>query len=108
MLERDRHNRTPLHTAAEVGRPDIVKCLLLSDNPHLNVNLIDRHGWTPLHTACHRGDLTIIELLLTGGMGGLHSPDWVERSGRPPLSNNMYTTLFFFFFFSLRLGFKWL
>lgn len=55
--------KTPLQTAIEYGRVEIVKLLLKMPtvSPH---GIVDKYNRTPLHIACWKGHEAIVELLL--------------------------------------------
>ena len=55
---------TPLHAAAEAGRPDCVQVLL---EHGANVNQAQEGGLTALHMAARHGHLDVIQLLLDAG-----------------------------------------
>ena len=55
---------TPLHAAAEAGRPDCVQVLL---EHGANVNQAQEGGLTALHMAARHGHLDVLQLLLDAG-----------------------------------------
>jgi ankyrin repeat protein len=55
---------TPLHSAAVIGRADIVKLLLSHADIDININSTTRKRRTPLHEAVSSGHLRVVELLL--------------------------------------------
>lgn len=58
-------NRSLLHLAAERGRIDFLKCLLI---PGGVVNLRDKRGYTPLHSAVVGGDPSCIRAIAHHGV----------------------------------------
>lgn len=57
--------RTPLQSAAEAGRLDIVQLLLLSDPAAINGPPISPHGRTALQAAAGQGHHAVVEYLLS-------------------------------------------
>gem|GEM_PF-4302257 len=62
--ELDNQQNTPLHLAAIVGLPDVVKSLIENG---AKLNEIDYRGFTPLHYAALRGNLDVFNSLLDAG-----------------------------------------
>ena len=62
---KDKEGNTPLHSACEQGRLDLVKKLLLKETgERVDVNAYSLSGKTPLHRAVEKGHTDIVELLL--------------------------------------------
>lgn len=79
-IDKDRHDRTALHVAAESGRDAAVRAI--ASAPDANVDAVDTRGWTPLHVAAnagHRG--AVVFLLLKGANAQLKT----VREGDSPL-----------------------
>ncbi len=68
--ERDNRGETPLHCAAQGGRPEVVECLVES-GAEVDARVSDMFGWTALHMAAADGyrysAMQSIEWLLMGG-----------------------------------------
>ncbi|KIE05195.1 hypothetical protein NF27_EI00020 [Candidatus Jidaibacter acanthamoeba] len=64
----DKHGRTALHHAAELGYDRIIE-LLLSNDPAAKINIQDNIRETALHMACFSGNLNAAKLLIKGGIG---------------------------------------
>jgi ankyrin repeat protein len=62
MCKRAGYGPTPLHSAAVIGRADIVKLFL--SRPDIDINSTTWKGRTPLHEAVSSGHLRVVELLL--------------------------------------------
>lgn len=71
---RDDFERTPLHTAAEAGRPDLIALLL---ERGADVFAVDLDGRTPLHVAAAEGHAAAIAALLA-----LHQRPWGPEGWR--------------------------
>ena len=61
---KDKGGWTALHHAC-IGRPDIVRIILLRSSP--NVNQQNYYGNTALHKACEFGYINCVKLLLASG-----------------------------------------
>ncbi|KAJ5520198.1 hypothetical protein N7463_000651 [Penicillium fimorum] len=69
---------TPLFAAAQLGKTEIVRCLLKSK---ADVNLCNKNGETPLHVAAYHGHLEVTELLLEADA----DPNVEDKEGWRPL-----------------------
>jgi ankyrin repeat protein len=58
---------TPLHTAASMGSPGMLRLLLASGKLAGAVSAPGEQGWTPLHLAARRGNSECVALLLEHG-----------------------------------------
>ena len=76
----DKTGETPLHQAAEEGRPANIK-LLLAD-ARVNPNATNRNGETPLHFASDHGSPNAITALLTDARV---NPNATNKKGETPL-----------------------
>ncbi|HNW36987.1 MAG TPA: ankyrin repeat domain-containing protein, partial [Candidatus Ozemobacteraceae bacterium] len=61
VQNKEKFNETPLHLAARIANPRIVR-LLLSCDADIEAKTID--GWTPLHKAAFWGHLEIVKMLV--------------------------------------------
>jgi len=59
-----KYGETPLCTAADNGKTEIVKLLLEDPLKRVDVNKADTSGWTPLYAAAEHGHPAIVKLLL--------------------------------------------
>ena len=92
---RDKRGRTPLHTAAELGRDTILRLLL--DQKGVNLDATDIQGFTALHLAAIHDHLDCVSYLLERGAnaqlvdGNGHlpsfyaSPDTRNKFDNPPI-----------------------
>lgn len=60
----DEYNKTPLHLAAIIGAPEVVKSLIENG---AKINERDNMGRTPLHYAALRGNIDIFNSLIAAG-----------------------------------------
>ena len=72
-------DETPLHTAAYMGRDDIMKVLL---ERNAQVNTTAQGGWTPLHMAALAGHPKCVELLLKVKGISVHGTVGAKYSGK--------------------------
>jgi ankyrin repeat protein len=56
--------RTPLHSACQAGKADMVEALLING---AKVNLLSNDGMTPLHYAVQSGNIAVVRLLIDHG-----------------------------------------
>lgn len=73
-------DRTPLHVAAHLGNPEIVRVLLSHE---AKFEAQDKHGNTALHLACESGSLETMQALL--GAGKKVTLRTKNRDGQTPL-----------------------
>ncbi len=72
---------TPLHVAAEYGRPKVAEVLL---DHEANVNAVNIDGNMPLHLACFRGQGTVASILVAANGTEIDLPN---KDGATPLIN---------------------
>jgi hypothetical protein len=61
---KDSKGMTPLMYALQIGKNDLLKCLL---KKKVNVNILDKVGRSPLHMAVSRNNAEVVSLLLENG-----------------------------------------
>ena len=57
--------KTPLHVAAEMGRLDVARMLVVDG--HANVHANDEYRRTPLHWAAEKGHVAVARMLVVKG-----------------------------------------
>lgn len=70
---------SPLHSAAQAGRPDF---LLRSLQTGADPNLQDADGESPLHKAARAGNIECLQMLLTAGGNPRLCNRWGQTSGQ--------------------------
>ena len=63
----DKNGDTPIHTACNLGRLDLLECLFSNASPRVDVYVFNKKKDTPLHLACRKGRLDLVQCLMKKG-----------------------------------------
>lgn len=61
---RGKEGNTPVHIACELGRLDLLQCLVNNAKPRVDVNVSNQKKDTPVHLACRQGRLDLLQCLM--------------------------------------------
>ena len=87
----DTEGNTPLHFAAESGKSDIVKCIMICRAADIEARKHDET--TPLHIACRHGRLEVATLIVAYSKNTMSAEDMYQQTSLHFAAKNNHCNL---------------